>query len=361
MWLNVQWYDSGGGLLAEDGAYGPLTVQIDGAPTQVESLVDLHDPYVPVFEAHGAMTREWAGQLLSLGKPASLPLSFDRLSGAVAHTLGELGGQGPGTHLETFHFVLNNFLAKDNRIPPYGMGYDQALARNLVPVPAAQYGDPGPGGTYEHWSEVALNPPPGADHATVRLLYQPTSWEYVQFLYLANEGQNAFLADEGSSLLDAWIRTGMAAPYAMATDTTWQPTTACADGLDNDRDGLIDYPDDPGCAAAEDASENSTSPCDDRVDSDGDGLRDFPADPGCRNPLSLRENPQCDDDVDNDGDGTLDWDGGADGGTPDPQCTAGWINREKASGGGRCGLGLELALAVPALLVLRRVRRRVRG
>ncbi|MGK0361357.1 MAG: hypothetical protein ACI9U2_003675, partial [Bradymonadia bacterium] len=25
------------------------------------------------------------------------------------------------------------------------------------------------------------------------------------------------------------------------------PRAACADGLDNDRDGLIDFPDDPGC------------------------------------------------------------------------------------------------------------------
>ena len=65
-----------------------------------------------------------------------------------------------------------------------------------------------------------LNPPPGATRAEIRLLYQPTSWEYVQFLYLANNGQNAFLANEGVNLLNAWLNTGMAEPHVMAT-ATW--------------------------------------------------------------------------------------------------------------------------------------------
>jgi hypothetical protein len=111
-------------------------------------------------------------------------------------------------------------VAKDNRIPPYGMTYDEARRRNALPVPAAQYGSPAAGGTYNYWDEVALNPPAGAVYATIDLLYQPTSWEYVQFLYLANNGQNAFLADEGVNLLNAWLNTGMAEPFIMAS-TTW--------------------------------------------------------------------------------------------------------------------------------------------
>jgi hypothetical protein len=80
-----------------------------------------------------------------------------------------------------------------------------------------QYGDPGPGGVYEYWDEVALNPPSGAVSGTINLLYQPTSWEYIQFLDLANDGQNAFLADEGTNMLEAWLNTGMAPPHTMAT------------------------------------------------------------------------------------------------------------------------------------------------
>jgi len=93
--------------------------------------------------------------------------------------------------------------------------------RNALPVPAHQYGNPGAGGTYNYWDEIVLNPPTDAAHATIDLLYQPTSWEYVQFLYEANHGQGTFLAQEGANLLDAWLNTGMAQPHVMAS-ATWE-------------------------------------------------------------------------------------------------------------------------------------------
>lgn len=220
MWLNIKWYDGGGVLLREDGKYGSLTANIGGTPTQVETILDLGDPNTKVYEAHYAMTQEWASQLLALGYPADLALSYDRIAGDVDHTLGQLAAQAPGTYHETFHFVLNNYVAKDNRIPPYGMSYDEARSRNALPVPADQYGNPGSGGTYDYWDDFALNPPAGAQYATIDLLYQPTSWEYVQFLHLANTGQNAFLVNEGAYMLEAWLNTGMAKPYVMAS-TTW--------------------------------------------------------------------------------------------------------------------------------------------
>jgi hypothetical protein len=368
MWLNVKWYDATDALIAEDGAYGSLAVEIDGAPASVDTLLDLHDPYVSVYEAHGAMTQEWAVQLLTLGWNAGLALSFDRATGAVTKTLGELGAQDPGTYHETFHFVLNNQLVKDNRIPPYGMDYDEAEKRNILPVPADQYGGPGPGGTYRHWDEVALNPPPGADHASIQLLYQPTSWEYIQFLDLANTGAVGFLADEGRNLRDAWLATGMATPRVMAS-AIWQlGTPACADGLDNDGDGTADYPDDPGCASAVDESENTASvACDNRLDDDGDGLVDFPRDPGCRHSSMAFENPQCQDGVNNDSAFGTDFDGGesvlgAGNGDPDgadPQCVdRPWRNLEAPSSGG-CGIGgVELGLVMMVFFLLDRRRSR---
>jgi PKD repeat protein len=51
-------------------------------------------------------------------------------------------------------------------------------------------------------------------------MYQPTSWEYVQFLYLANEAPTPNLKETGKDFLDAWLATGMAEPHVMAT-TTW--------------------------------------------------------------------------------------------------------------------------------------------
>lgn len=54
---------------------------------------------------------------------------------------------------------------------------------------------------------------------------------------------------------------------------------ACSDGLDNDGDGFVDYPDDPGCPSPEAFPENPV--CDDALDNDGDGLTDFD-DPLCQ-------------------------------------------------------------------------------
>ena len=59
------------------------------------------------------------------------------------------------------------------------------------------------------------------------------------------------------------------------------PVLICSDGLDNDGDGLIDYPSDPGCSSAEDDNEADPAQCSDGKDNDGDGLVDFPADKGC--------------------------------------------------------------------------------
>ncbi|MBU1036912.1 hypothetical protein KKF32_02665, partial [Patescibacteria group bacterium] len=62
-----------------------------------------------------------------------------------------------------------------------------------------------------------------------------------------------------------------------------EPLYQCADGLDNDGDGLIDYPNDPGCSSASDNDETdpSVAQCADGLDNDGDGLIDYPNDPGC--------------------------------------------------------------------------------
>jgi hypothetical protein len=234
MWLNVRWYDDQDVLVREDGAYGDLVdaqanpVQVidpaDGQPVQVRSILDLDDPHLRIYEAHYGMTQEWATQLLSLPTyTSSLPLSFDRFTGAVDFTLGDLAAQAPGTDHETFHFVLNNTVVKDNRIPTWRMSYDEARKRNALPVPADQYGDPGPGGEYLHYDEVTFAPPPTATRGEIDLLYQPTSWEYIQFLQLANDGSVAFLADEGDNMLEAWLNTGMAEPHTMASATITLP------------------------------------------------------------------------------------------------------------------------------------------
>lgn len=220
MWLNIKWYDEEENLLREDGAYGTITVSINGDLTQVDTILNINDPNTKIYEAHYAITQEWANQLLELGYSPGLALSFDRESREIDYTLGQLADQQPGTYSETFHFVLNNFLSKDNRIPPFGLSFDEATERNILPVPLDQYGDPGPNGIYNYWDEILLNPPDGANYGEIELLYQPISWEYVQFLYLINNGENIFLKDAGNDLLDSWLHTGMAKPFVM-TSTIW--------------------------------------------------------------------------------------------------------------------------------------------
>ncbi len=102
----------------------------------------------------------------------------------------------------------------------------------------------------------------------------------------------------------------------------------------------------------------TSQPCGDGSDNDGDGLVDWPADPGCSDPSAVREDPLCQNGLDDDGDGQIDFDGGAsaNGGTPlaprDGLCTTAYAMSESTN----CGLGAEL---VGVLWLLR--RRRTRG
>jgi hypothetical protein len=249
MWLNIVWKDSGGGTIREDGEYGTLTVNIDvnndgsiNASDAVETLVDPTDPNTKVYEVHGAITQEWATKLIAVSSSyANVPVSYDRVTGAVTHTVGDIAAQAPGTYHETFHFVLNNKVVKDNRIPPYGMDYDESQKRNILPVPANQYGSPASGGAFDYWDEFQLNPPVNAVSADIKLMYQPTSWEYIEFLHLANNGSVAFLANEGANLLDAWMNTGMAAPHVME-EIIWTPPDTDDDGIPDAQDNCPNVP-----------------------------------------------------------------------------------------------------------------------
>ena len=72
------------------------------------------------------------------------------------------------------------------------------------------------------------------------------------------------------------------------------PTPQCADALDNDGDGKVDYPADPGCASSSDTTESpdpALPQCSDGHDNDGDGKVDHPADPGCTGSSDTTESP----------------------------------------------------------------------
>jgi hypothetical protein len=208
MWLRIEWKDGNGDTIYTDGDYGSITVDLDGdgqVDDTVESIIDLSGTNTKIYEAKYAMTKEWADTLLAVGYDAGMVLDYDRYTGAPVTTLGDLAAMAPGSYVDTFHFALNNYVAKDNRIPPYLMSYDEAKKRNALPNPETQFGNPGAGGVYDHWDTVDLNPPANAVSATIELLYQGTSWEYIQFLQKANNGQNAFLGNQGDAMMDAWL------------------------------------------------------------------------------------------------------------------------------------------------------------
>ncbi len=165
MWLNVKWKDAGGALVAENGAYGPIGRTVTdraGVSRAVQSIID--PAGTKVYEVKPGLSREWAAQLINLGYPAGMPLSFDRISDAVELTLGQLAAAAPGTEHHSFHFVLNNVVTADNRIPPYGLSYNEARLRNALPVPATQYGAPGPGGTLPVLGRGGVPDPGGSRH-----------------------------------------------------------------------------------------------------------------------------------------------------------------------------------------------------
>jgi subtilisin family serine protease len=127
------------------------------------------------------------------------------------------------------------------------------------------------------------------------------------------------------------------------------PPPACSNGVDDDGDGLTDFPADPGCSSTSDNDEfNAPAPppaaCSNGVDDDGDGLTDFPADPGCSSTSDNDEfnapappPPACSNGVDDDGDGLTDF-------PADPGCSSTSDNDEfnaPAPPAAACSNGLD--------------------
>ncbi len=180
MWLNVRFFDEGGTLIDERGAYDQTTAELTTGDTKV-------------YEA-------------KLG-----------ISTAVAPTVGKPAG-------ESFHFALNNEWLKDNRIPPMGFtnaGFDAVQA---APV-AYAYADG------QHWDDTAYVIPAGADRADVTLYYQTASKEYIEFLRDENVTDS-----NGQIMYDQWLLAGMGPPVVM-DQMSLQLTVDCP--ADTNNDGIV--------------------------------------------------------------------------------------------------------------------------
>jgi PKD repeat protein len=152
----------------------------------------------------------------------------------------------------------------------------------------------------------------------------------------SSEGSYTFVLSSPAGN-DVWFgssESGLSPELELVGSGTCTPVAETCNGADDDCDGTID--------------EGLSCECSDALDNDGDGLIDFPADPGCAFPSSDVEAPACDDGIDNEGDGKTDY-------PEDDECPSpSWGTERRV----QCGLGPELALALPLLLAWRCRRRR---
>jgi hypothetical protein len=164
VWLNVKGYDDGDALVYESGAYDPASGVLE------------HDGDAKIYEVKIGVSERLAP---IIGLPA-----------------------GP-----SFHFVLNDTVYQDNRIPP--RGFTNANFTNVQSPPVGYaYADG------QYWDETTYTLPTEVRFVAVTLNYQTTSKEYIEFLRDENHTNSA-----GLDMYNAWVAQGRNAPVAMATDT----------------------------------------------------------------------------------------------------------------------------------------------
>lgn len=184
MWINLIAYDNTGSILYESGAYDESTATLNKLDTEGNDS--------KIYEAKLGMS------------------------------------SNPG--VESFHFALNNVVLKDNRIPPRGFTNANFKAIQAAPV-AYSYDD----GDYFDTTEYHL--PQDTHRIKVKLLYQTTSKEYVEFLRDENVTNNA-----GQELYDLWAANGKSSPEIMNEPEFFTNTLAINDLNEIFNKKLIIYP-----------------------------------------------------------------------------------------------------------------------
>ncbi|MHC4765618.1 MAG: Ig-like domain-containing protein [Planctomycetota bacterium] len=188
-WINVKFYDAGMALISESAAYDPGTGELG------------HDPEAKIYEI----------------KPG-----LDEVTAPIV-------GVDPGP---SFHFVLNNTVYKDNRIPP--RGFNNA---NFESFGGGHVGYSYADGNY--WDDTYYVVPPGAASAEVTLYYQSTSKEFVEFLRDEN-----FTNSKGQELYDLWNENDKCPPEVMQTATiAVTGPAACPCDCETPPDGTVDVGD----------------------------------------------------------------------------------------------------------------------
>ncbi len=159
MWINAQFFNKQGVMIQELGAYDNSTAVLTTGDTKVYEI------------KHG-------------------------LDATMATATGVPAG-------ESFHFVLNNTIEKDNRIPPRGFT-NAAFEAGQAQVVGATYVDG------QYWDDTKFDIPANAWTARVTVFHQTTSKEYIDFLKAENTTNTA-----GDIAYDEWVAGGKSEPVAM--------------------------------------------------------------------------------------------------------------------------------------------------
>jgi hypothetical protein len=184
MWLNVKFYDESMSLLTESGAYNTNTGELT------------EDDDIKVYEV--------------------LP--------GIGPDVNDLTGLGEG---KSFHFVLNNMVVKDNRIPP--QGFTNTAYENFGGAPVDCNYING-----QFWDDTYYDIPTDAVSAQVTLYYQSTSKEFIEFLRDENITNSA-----GQDMYDLWNENGKCPPEVMVQAHISVAVNLC----DFDADLDVDYED----------------------------------------------------------------------------------------------------------------------
>lgn len=174
MWLQVEGYDETGALVYSSGAYDVPTAELTGYGT---------DPVLKVYESKQGLTPDWAA---TNGVPAG----------------------------ESFHFILNNMIVSDNRIPPRGYAFDAFNAGGAAPHTAGQP-DPTLYADGQYWDTTYYQLPATVVTGTVRLMHQVASDDYINFLR-DNNPEPSNPNNSGQILFELWEMTERSRPEIMA-------------------------------------------------------------------------------------------------------------------------------------------------
>ncbi len=185
IWVNVEFYDSDRNLIEDRGHYDFETADLITHNTKVYEIL----------------------------------MGIDE---TVSKSLNAPVGEG-------FHFVLNNVVLKDNRIPPRGFTNEAFTAIQSPPV-HAHYADG------QYWDDTRFRMPQNTARVMVKVYYQTSSKEYITFLRDENRTNDA-----GDVLYAQWELTGKSPPVMMASSTIDIQSFADGDANFSGMVDLLDY------------------------------------------------------------------------------------------------------------------------